>query len=530
METNILKNTGRIILSLFFVFICSMLYAVEIETSLSPSKIAMGESAQLKIKITGKSSDVKPVKFPAINGLTISFSGSSRSFQFINGKSWSGTVLSFSIYGGKTGDYKIPPFILEADGERIASREVSLTVGNAPAGRGGSGGPLRGDVELSSETVYIGEPVIMRYFIYNSDENEAQIEGFSEQPHTRGFVMKGIDEKLSESGKESAGSFCLVPVDKGIHNIGGGSVQVIVEMSQGFFSMNGRKRIIFPEKKITVTPIPANGKPDGFTGDVGEFKIEAQIPKGKFDLFEEIKIPVKITGRGNLLTLSKPLIENQDGIKTVIEEKEQSLSITGKDLSGTKNFLITIIPQKEGSINPGRISIEYFNPYKKVYEKTESQPLAFEVQKGDMAGTKGEVQFSSDGSTGNKFNYIYAALILAGLSVSVIMLVMWERKKLKIIRAELGTDAPVEAEAPVVNFKDEILHNIQTSIKEKNIEMFLSNADRGINRIEAGRLAEVELDKYNHFKEKIYFCRYGGGVFGEAEMNEFGQWLKRNLK
>ena len=60
--------------------------------------------------------------------------------------------------------------------------------------------------------------------------------------------------------------------------------------------------------------------------------------------------------------------------------------------------------------------------------------------------------------------------------------------------------------------------------------MFLLNADRGINQVDPGKLSAADLDKYNLFKEKIYYCRYGGGVFAEAEKNELSQWLKKNLK
>jgi len=529
MERNISKNTGRIILSFLFVFLFTGLYAVEIDTELSPSKIAVGESASLRIKITGKSSDVKPVKFPAINGLQITFSGSSRNFQFVNGKTWSGTVLNFSIYGEKKGEYKIPPFILETDGQRVSSREVTLSVSESSSNHS-SGGLLHGDVVLSAETVYYGEPFLMHYVIYDNQDGSPDIEGFSEQPHVKGFVMKALDEKSDEAGKTYAGSFCLVPVDKGVHEVGGGSVVVSVDMTQGFFSMSGRKKIIFPYKKINVMPIPLNGKPDRFAGDVGEFKIETQVPSGKFKLFEEIKIPVKIRGRGNLLTLSNPQVENEEGIKTVVEGKEQSLAVKGNDLTGEKNFMITMIPQKDGNIAPGRIFIEYFNPYKRVYEKAESLPVSFEIEKGEASGEKGEVKFSSDNLIGNKFNYLIAALILSGLAAVIIALVMWERKKLKMIRAELRPDHPDESVTPTGNKKDEILKNLQSSVKDKNSEMFLFNADRGINQIDPVKLSGSEQAKYNRFKEKIYFCRYGGGVFAEAEINELNEWLKSNLK
>ena len=529
MGRNILKNTGRIIIILFFIFSYSGLYAAEIVTELTPSRIAVGESASLRIRITGKSSDVKPVKFPAINGLQITFAGSSRSFQFVNGKTWSGTVLSFSIYGEEKGEYKIPPFILETDGEKISSREVALSVSGSSSVRGGEA-ILRGDVVLSDDTVYSGEPFIMHYIIYDNGSGSPEIEGFSEQPHVKGFVMKPLSGTPEEAGKTYAGSFCLVPVDKGIHEIGGGSVVVSVDVTEGFFSMSGRKKIVFPYKKINVIPIPSEGKPDHFTGDVGEFKIDAQIPPEKFKAFDEIKIPVKVSGRGNLLTLSKPQIENEEGIKIVIEEKEQSLSLDQSRLAGEQSFLLTVIPQKEGSVNPGRIFIEYFNPYKKAYEKAESQPLSFEIEKGIVQDEKGEVRFSSDGASGVSFNYLIAGLIIPGLAIVVIALVVWERKKLKIIQSELKPSDPQESVNPAENKKESVLKIIQVSLKNNDRELFMLNADRGINQIDQAKLPENERIKYNNFKEKIYNSRYGGGLFAENEMNELYEWLNLNLK
>ena len=529
MGENILKNTGKVILLFLLIFTSTGLHAADIKTELSDSKIAVGESATLNIKITGKSSKVTPVKFPAVDGLHISFTGSSRSFQFVNGKSWSGTVLSFSITAEKKGEYIIPPFVLETDGVKISSAEVKLTVSESSAHRGGGGGPLRGDVELTSETVYIGEPFLMRYFIDNSGGNFPDIKGFSEQPHTKGFVMKGIDERLDIAGKTHAGSFCLVPLDKGIHEIGGGSVEVLIEIPRGFFSMDRRGRINFSFKKINVIPIPPEGKPLTFAGDVGEFKIEADLPAGDFKPFEEIKIPVRISGRGNFLTLSKPRIENEDGFKAIVEEREQVLSLEGRDLAGTKNFIVTLIPQKEGKINPGRIFMEYFNPYKKSYQRAESVPLGFDIQKGVNTGEKGEVQFSEESSASGSRNYVYAFPVLAVLAVSVILLVLWERRKLSIIRDEIKGEISVEEAISPAEKNNDVLKNIQISAKEKNSDTFLQNADRGINRIDYSKLSGNELVKYNIFKENIYYCPYGGGGLSEDDMKELGEWLMRHL-
>lgn len=531
MAQNILKNTGKLLLSLILVFFCTGLSAAEVETELSPTKISAGETAQLKIKISGSTSKINPVKFPALDGLKISFSGSSRSFQFINGRTWSGTILSFSIFGKKKGVYRIPPFIFEADGEKVSSREVILTVTEYPShGKGsGSTGTLRPDIITSSETVYTGEPFIMHYVIYCGGE-PPHVRGFIEQPKTKGFVLKGLEGIQDEGDKTYAGSFCLIPVDKGEHFVGGGSVEATVEVERGFFSMDERRKISFPYKKIRVMPIPAEGKPDSFNGDVGEFKLDAEVTGKNFKIFEEIKIPVKVSGRGNLITLSKPQIENGEDIKFIVEEKDQSLSVNRDTLSGEKNFTVIIIPQKEGNLNPGKIFLSFFNPYKKIYEETGSASLSFEIQGGDSGAKKGEVQFSAEDSPQNKFKPAYAVIILVIIILSITGLVMWEKKKLTMIKTELGLESPVPDKTDNAEKEDDILKKIPGAISSGSREQFLLLADRGINRIDETELSETDKIKYNSFKEKIYHSRYGGGEFADADMNDLYLWLKKHIR
>ena len=79
MGRDILKNSGRMIFFLLILLSYNGLYAVEIDTELVPTRISAGEAASLQIKINGKSGKITPVKIPEVEGLQISFSGSSAS-------------------------------------------------------------------------------------------------------------------------------------------------------------------------------------------------------------------------------------------------------------------------------------------------------------------------------------------------------------------------------------------------------------------------------------------------------------------
>ncbi|MCL1865121.1 MAG: BatD family protein [Spirochaetes bacterium] len=530
MGRELLKNTGRIILSFIIsVFILTELYAVEVKTKLSPARISQGESAALTITVTGKSS-IDPAKLPAINGLKIIYTGASYSFQFTNGKTWYGTVLNFSIYGEKTGEYTIPPFLFNTSDGQIYSEEKTLTVQVQKSSSGHGDIPITGELSLSSNTVYVGEPLIMRYYINGDDFDNIKILGLAEQPLSKDFSIKMIKENINKDDKIYAASFYVVPLKKGNYDIGENSIHIQVEDIQSFFSRNVRKIIPCSAKKINVLPIPENGKPENFSGDVGEYKIEVQTPSGEFKQFEEIKVPVKITGKGNLITLSKPKVENNiengNDQKIIIEEKEAECRSGENGLDGEKEYLITIIPQKYGELNTGKIFIEYFNPYKKKYERAESQPLTFNVLPDEKSSGTGEVQLDSTDSAG-KLNYIWLFLFIIILAVFIAALIIWEKKKLSIIKKEIKPDTADEISS-TANKSDNLLRELAVSFNNKDTDLFLLNADRAINRINPSKLSNVELDKYKQFKDNIYNCRYGAGVLTNEDMKELMEWFKKN--
>jgi hypothetical protein len=188
MGKNFLKNTGKAITAVMLIIgFCFPLSAAEIKSELSRNRIAAGDSTTLKVMISGSTSDIRPLKVPAISGLDISLSGTSRSFQFINGKSWTGIILSFTIQAEKKGVYRVPPFIIEADGEKLQTGEFVLTVDEGEQGSSESGGKLRGEIELTAAEIYAGEPVIMRYYL-KTGGSDIRIEGMREQPVSKGFL------------------------------------------------------------------------------------------------------------------------------------------------------------------------------------------------------------------------------------------------------------------------------------------------------------------------------------------------------
>jgi len=86
-----LKRTGSILLSAAVLFAAAApALPAQLETVLEEPAIEVGDSTTLRVKISGDPEDVKPVKYPSVPGLRIEYSGMQQSYQYINGKSWSG--------------------------------------------------------------------------------------------------------------------------------------------------------------------------------------------------------------------------------------------------------------------------------------------------------------------------------------------------------------------------------------------------------------------------------------------------------
>ncbi|HOP29066.1 MAG TPA: BatD family protein [Spirochaetota bacterium] len=530
MGRGFLKNTGKILtVVILLTGFCSSVSAAEIRSELTRSRIPAGESTTMKVMISGSTSDIRPLKVPAINGLEISLSGSSRSFQFINGRSWTGIILSFKIQGYKKGVYRVPPFIIEADGEKLQTGEFVLTVDEGESGGAVPDGTVQGEVELTASEVYAGEPVIMRYYI-RADTGDIRIEGMREQPEAKGFLIKHIKEGDTVTGEETGNgriyiaSYCLVAAESGSHDIGGGSIVVSGETGGGFFSQLVRKDIRFPKKKITVRSLPSKNRPKNFNGDVGEFSIQRGDAGGTFTEGEEIRVPVKVRGRGNLLMMSKLSVENQDGIKLLVEEKEPVLSIDKRTLTGEKDYILTIIPERDGDFNIGRIFLTYFNPYKGTYEQAESLPVSFSVSPADSKKLTTDVK--AEGEEKNSLPVIIlivSVIIVLGFGI----LLLLQTGRYRIVKTEPHNEKKKEPEPVAVDHRKILREEFEKAYSEHNRELFLQKSEKYLNIIADESGDKTVKEELKTLRDKINFFRYGGAEYTDEDMKNIYDFIKK---
>ncbi len=542
MADGCLKSRGRALTVLLFLALAGAAFAVDVQTEIDPGRLQIGESANLQVKISG-AGNASPQTIPRVDGLGIAYSGMSRSFQWINGKTWSGLVLNFSVTPSRRGNFTIPPIVFTADGVRHQSQPVRLVVTQgAPGPAAGGRARLDGSVELSKNRVYTGEPIVMRYFLRYAGITLNGPRGISKLPDAKGFVQRQIEEQMDEtSGRDQYGefvrshlvTFAMIPTMKGTSSIGGGSAGVnfsAADQNQ-FFSFPQSREVVFDTREVTVLPLPEAGKPADFSGNVGQFAMAVDYPKEPVKAFGEARISVRVRGKGNVLTMAEPTIAEIPGVRVLRGAGSASAGIEGGELAGEKEFLLTVIPERSGKIELGQITFNFFNPASARYETLKSEPISLFVT-GDASGRARDLDFDREGE-GFSVNWLIIALIVLAVVFAVAGVVYWEMRRYR----ETG-NAPEPEAAPggrpetARETYEALYRDIVLSLRGGETDTFLRMAEKTLNRV-AEELSQSprspEIDAIGRLKERVYAVKYGAGKMSYEEAKELQNEIKSIL-
>lgn len=538
------RRIGKVLLISFFsIAYSTSAFSEQVKTVLKPGRINLGESSSLQIRIENVE-EAEPVSVPAVKGLGISFHGSQRfsSTQIINWKTYSekGIILTFSIVAERSGRFIIPPIVIESGKKRLQSKQVSLIVSGGVKGYSGIA-RFYPEISISKRRIYIGEPIVVRYFLLHGGLQIRDRPLFEKLPEMKGFVRESFAEHIEDETRKRNGidlvrthmaTFILVPTERGSFRIGGGSMLVTLEQPDRFFSFSfpQRKRIAFHAESVNVVPLPEKGKPENFQGNVGRFDIELKYDRNPSKIYEEKTVRLRIKGRGNLILLSKPILEDAlNDIKVISEEGKGSLGIEKSTLVGEKEFVYKIIPERAGELNIGRFVFNFFNIASSRYESLATEEIKLSVTGDSSRGSEISLNEDEKSSGRVEFNLYLVALIILAVAAMVVSVILWERKKISMAAVGNSTgekDPPPREESEISDRK------ILLSIKRGDSLSFLREYENTINLLERRMSGgegkdSITLDKsIQEIKDALYRFKYGGEAITDEDM----EGLYRDIK
>lgn len=399
--------------------------AVKLNASVSRNTLSVDDNFTFTVEVKGSSASLPDVDFPDLTDFYIlSGPNQSTSIQFINGAMSSSKSFSYILKPRKTGSFTIGKASVKVDGKNIFSKPITIkVVKGAPPASGKkspkkmndasiAGASLFLKTEVSRRSAYIGQQITVAYKLYfkvNVRTYEVETmppnagfwtEDFDmpQQPVIENEIVNGINYNVATLRKVAlfptqVGKLKLEPMALNVEAIIR-SRRSPRSLFDSFFdngSRSVRKHVASKAVTINVLPLPEKGKPAGFKGAVGRYKLNVQLDKNKAKVNDAVSLKIKISGTGNLKLIQPPTINLPPDIEQYDPKINTHVSKKSGVIGGSKNIEYVLIPRMPGDYKINPIRLSYFDPRDKSYHTLSSKGLTLHVTgKADRPVISGE--------------------------------------------------------------------------------------------------------------------------------------------
>lgn len=390
---------------------------VEVDAQLDRETVPAGTGAIMTLRISGARAGQPEI--PQVENLIIQPRGQSQQIQMINGRTSISSNFQYSVGSNVPGDYQIPSIAIVLNGNRYATQPLKLKVldsgkastgvGNESENAGDEGKNRFGflTVELATterKHVYVGEIAPVRIRAWIPEAARAQLRS-GIQPEGVAFTLHNVNDNPQQTREMKDGkNYLVVTWFGGISATKSGKYPVSLSLNatvavrdttalktarpksgpfgdpnfdRFFDDLNApmiQKDVTLKsdDQEIEVRALPTEGRPDGFTGAVGEFKFAGEEIPTDWKTGEPQQIRARLSGTGNFALMNAPIVNPADDWKTY-PGKDEFTAGDQASFSGSKVFQFSAVPRRGGDQDL-TMDFSFFDP-KAVAYKTITSPV-----------------------------------------------------------------------------------------------------------------------------------------------------------
>ena len=409
---------------LLFLSIAAVCCAEDIIISANADRqeVTLDGQVTLAITVSGNASNIPNPNIPELKGFTAYSSGRSQNLSIINGQVSSSISFNYILVPNNTGEYSLGPFSIDYKGKTYSAGPINIKVlprsaqqqpqaqsPQAPSSGSGeqnvqpeAGKELFIEAYVDKLRAYVNEQVTLTFAVYqavNLFDNPVYT-----PPSTTGFWTEDMPPQKKYYKVINNIRYLVTEIKTAIFATGSGEFTIgparleatVEDIDRGFsrnpfdmfdqdpFSMFKRgKPIILTTGpiKIEIIPLPEQGKPADFKGDVGAFDISLSVDKNAVEENQPVNLKIKINGKGNIKTISSPIVPEIPDVKFYESGSSENISKDNYIVQGEKIFEKMLIPKKEGGITLGPIEYIYFDPGLRDYAHKKIDPVTINVTK-----------------------------------------------------------------------------------------------------------------------------------------------------
>lgn len=551
---------------------------------------------QFRLKYTVNRHNVKEPRLPQISDFRI-LSGPSRSqqssTQIINGNVTSSQSLTFTyiLVAEKEGEFTLPGATVSVDGNEITSNKVTVKVlpqdkanaarQSASQGSRGQRQPGNTSVDIATNDLFMTatlnktnvveqEAVLLTFKVYSA-VNLTALNG--KIPDLKGFQIQEVElppEKEWQLEHYNGRNYrtilwqqyVLFPQQSGEIEIPSATFEGVVAQQVrpidpfDFFGGSNyvevKKELRTPRLKLNVQKLPS-GKPEGFSGAVGSFKISSSVSATELKANEAVTLRLVISGTGNMKLIKTPEVEFPEDFEVYDPKVDNKFSLRTNGFSGNKVIEYLAIPRFGGDYTLPSIKFSYYDIASKEYKTIETESYLLKVEKGsneDNAAVaayvskeelkllgqdirfikRGEAQFARKGDHlfGSTLYYIcyIIPLLLFVLYIVIHHKKVAENANIAALRTKKANKVAVKRlkvakkflkENRKSEFYDEILKTLWGYMSDKlSIPVSQLSKDNIAVELEKKGVEAQLIAEMNNVLNECEFARYAPGDAGEA--------------
>ena len=386
------------------LLVCGTLSA-QVQFEARVSKTTLGLNERLRIDFMMNVDGDNFVQ-PSFDGFRIIAGPSQQVSQsWVNGRSSFEKAYSYFLTPNQKGTFIIKPAAIEYNGQIYKTAPIKIIVTAATEQpRDPNDTQMSVDenlylvADVSKINPYINEPITVVYKLYFGNIGISNL-GESSKPKYNDFWSQNIEIKqpVAEEGIFKGQNFrfivlkkvVLYPQKSGRLKIEPLSLSVDVQLPTNRRDMFGRmmltettKRVSAGAKTINVKPLPEAGKPDDFSGAVGDFDFKVTPSKTNLKHGESLDLVVSVSGKGNLklFSLPKPVVPNALEMYDAVHSEDISTPLSG--MAGKSSDSYAIIPQYRGNYPVKPMQFSYFDLSSGTYKTLNSPQIMINVLDG----------------------------------------------------------------------------------------------------------------------------------------------------
>ncbi|GHC43496.1 hypothetical protein GCM10008083_02360 [Ulvibacter litoralis] len=381
---------------------------VKFDAKVSKKRLGINERLRIDFEMNQDGDNFNP---PNFNGFkVVGGPNQAVSNSWINGKRTYSKTYSYFLSPETRGNVTIGQATIEIAGETYKTLpiDVEVTAAVAVPKDGNNADYVASEnvhlvAEVSNSNPYLNEAITVVYKMYVSkDVSITSSWREIDNPKYEDFWSQNIDAQGNYKvydGKYKGEDYryvvlrttVLYPQKTGKLSIEPLTLDVPIDVPGNRRDLFGRrlttrvnKTISAGNRTITVKPLPIEGKPDGFSGAVGDFQFKMYSNKNVLDAKEALELKTTVAGDGNLKLFELPSVNLPSALEVYEPERVENVRTNKRGMTGSITDTYTVVPQFKGVYPIRPITFSYFDPRTETYKTITSKEIVITVENGPV--------------------------------------------------------------------------------------------------------------------------------------------------